>query len=229
MHTITLRNKDITPCEVEKAVKVLNDNGLVIFPTDTVYGLAGSAYSSLAIEKIYQLKQRPKDKPFIIFVPDIDFIKKINIKITPKIKNLLQVFWPGAVTFVFKKNLDDILPQLGGKIAVRIPEHPVVLAILKGFNDPLVVTSANISGEGSPFDFDQIGSGILEKTDLAIDAGRCKLSVISTIVDVSESKLKILREGAIPAEEILKVWNNKASIGEINGKKVNKSEKDRKY
>ncbi|MFH1287747.1 MAG: L-threonylcarbamoyladenylate synthase [bacterium] len=208
--------------EIRKAVDVLRKDGLVIFPTDTVYGLAASANSKLAVEKIYKLKQRPKDKPFIIFVPDVDFLKKLKIKITPKIEKLLDAFWPGAVTFIFKKiplnppfskgeMKNNTLFSKGErrglkKIAVRIPEHPVVLAVLKEFNGSLAVTSANVSGKESPFDFNQIEAGILENVELAISAGRCPFSRVSTIVNVSEKELKILREGAIPAEEILKVW-----------------------
>jgi L-threonylcarbamoyladenylate synthase len=215
---ISIRSKTISAAEIIKIVSVLKKDGLVIFPTDTVYGLAGSAYSDSAIEKIYQLKQRPKDKPFIIFILDVSYLKKLKVKITPKIRKLLNNFWPGPVTFIFKKiplNPPFSKVEKGGfkrseTIAVRVPDHPAVLAILKGFNDPLVVTSANISGEGSPFDFEQINAGLLDKIDLAIDAGRCKHSIISTIVDVSESKIKILREGAVPSEKILKVWNNKA-------------------
>lgn len=225
MRTINLKNRDITRYEIKKVVNVLSEDGLVVFPTDTVYGLAGSAYSNSAIEKIYQLKQRPKDKPFIIFVPNIEFIKKLKIKVTPGIKRLINSFWPGAVTFIFKKSGTGFLYQLGDKIAVRIPGHPVVQEILKGFNGPLAVTSANISGKGSPFDFDQINAAILRNADLSIDAGRCKFGVISTIVDISGGKIKILREGAVPAGEIMKVWNSKTCIGEINEKKGDKNSK----
>ena len=206
MDIICLRSKNISGSEIKKITNVLKNNGLAIFPTDTVYGLAGSAGSGSAIEKIYQLKQRPKDKPFIIFITDIDFIDRIKVEITPRVRKLLNAFWPGAVTFVFKNNGNGFSRYLGDKIAVRIPDHTVILDILKGFNDPLVVTSANISGEGSPAEFDEIDAGILDNIDIAIDAGRCKFSLASTIVDISGNEPEILREGAVSAEKIMKEW-----------------------
>ncbi|MEW6089012.1 MAG: L-threonylcarbamoyladenylate synthase [bacterium] len=221
MEIIRLKSGNISAAGIKRIRDVLKNDGLVIFPTDTVYGLAGNAGSSFALEKIYKLKKRPKDKPFIIFVPDIDSLNKLKIKFVPKIKKLLNVFWPGAVTFIFRKiplNPPFSKGERGGfkrseTIAVRIPGHPVVLAILKEFNGPLVVTSANISGKEAPIYFKQIDAEILKNTDIAVDEGICRFGVVSTIVDVSEKELKILREGAVPKEKIIEIW------GELNGEK----------
>lgn len=183
--------------KIRKAVEVLKKDGLVIIPTDTVYGLACSANSSLAIEKLYELKQRSGNKPFIIFVPHVSFLQRLGVKVTSSVQKLLDTFWPGAVTFVFEK------------AAVRIPDHPIALAVLKEFNGPLAVTSANVSGGESPVDFSRIEPGILKGVGLAIDGGRCLCSEVSTMVDVSGKEPKILRDGAIPAEKILRVWKEK--------------------
>lgn len=183
--------------KIRKAVEVLRSDGLIIIPTDTVYGLACNADSSLAIEMMYRLKQRARNKPFVIFVHDIDFLGKLGIKVAPEMKELLCAFWPGAITFVF------------GKVAARIPDHPVALAVLREFGGPLAVTSANISGGESPVDFSQIEPCILEGVGLAIDGGGCLCGKVSTMVDVSGDEPKVLRDGAIPAEKILGIWKEK--------------------
>lgn len=183
--------------KIKKAVEVLRNDGLVIIPTDTVYGLACNADSSLAVEKMYRLKQRARNKPFVIFVHDVGFLGKLGIKVAPEIKELLCAFWPGAITFVF------------GNVAVRIPDHPIALAIIMEFGGPLAVTSANISGGESPVDFSQIEPGILKGVGLAVDGGRCLCGKVSTVVDVSGDEPKVLRDGAIPAKKILGVWKEK--------------------
>lgn len=183
--------------KIRKAVEVLKKDGLVIIPTDTVYGLACNADSSLAVERMYRLKQRARNKPFVIFVHDVDFLGELGIKVTPEIEELLCAFWPGAITFVF------------GKVAARIPDHPIALAVLREFNGPLAVTSANVSGRESPIDFSQIEPCILNGVGLAVDGGRCLCGGVSTIVDVSGVEPRILRDGAIPAKKILGVWKEK--------------------
>jgi L-threonylcarbamoyladenylate synthase len=191
--------------KIEQGIHILKEGGLVAFPTDTVYGLGASANLTDAVKRIYQVKQRPLNMPLPLLTGDIFQIEEYTESIPPAARILINHFLPGALTLVLpvSDNVPDIIT--GGKtsVAVRVPAHPVPVALVKGLGFPIVGTSANISGLPSPLTADDV---LGEKVDLVIDGGRCPGGKESTIVDVTGKEVIIIREGAISRQELEQVY-----------------------
>ena len=193
--------------QIKSAVAVLIDGGLVAFPTDTVYGL-GACYDNIdAVERIYQVKQRPHSMGLPLLVADEFQISEVVENIPHFAKLLIQKFMPGGLTLVMSraKSVPDIVTGGGETVAVRIPAHPVPIALIKGTGKPIIGTSANISGKPSALTADEVRLQFGDEIDSIIDGGRCKEGRESTIVDVTMDVPKILREGAISREELEKL------------------------
>jgi tRNA threonylcarbamoyl adenosine modification protein (Sua5/YciO/YrdC/YwlC family) len=193
--TISFRARDV----VEKTIKFLERGQIIVSPTDTVYGLLADAENDKAVEKIYEMKQRDKRKAMPVFVKDIEMAKKIA-KIDKKTERLLGEIWPGKITIVLnRKEKSGLSKLLFGKkktIALRIPNHKLVLEIIKKIDKPLIGTSANISGKGSSTKIKEILEQFEKqdiKPDLVLDAGDLSENLPSTIIDFSNHKPKILR------------------------------------
>ena len=189
---------------LDKAKQIILNDGVVAFPTDTVYGLACSAFSPKGIEEIYNLKGRDSKKALIVMIPmGYDITKLVN-NITNSAKNLMKDFWPGALTIIFKSN--NIIPAnaTGGldTIGIRIPDNQIAIDMLNYINIPLCTTSANISGEKSPVTAEEVSYYFDGKLELIIDGGLCDKQLPSTICDLSGSELKILRQGTITEKQI---------------------------
>jgi tRNA threonylcarbamoyl adenosine modification protein (Sua5/YciO/YrdC/YwlC family) len=194
--TISFRARD----SVERAAKFLERGQVVVSPTDTVYGLLADAGNDKAVEKIYEIKQRDKRKAMPVFVKDIEMAKRIA-KIDKKIEKLLREIWPGKITLVLnKKEKSGLSKLLFGKkktVALRIPNHKLILQIIEKINKPLIGTSANVSGKNSSTKIEDILKQFEEqeiKPDLVLDAGNLPENLPSTIIDFSEKKPKILRK-----------------------------------
>lgn len=196
--------------QVERGISILKQGGLVAFPTDTVYGLGACVNIEQAVERLYQVKKRPRNMALPLLLAHTSQISEVAEPV-PEIAWLLaRHFLPGALTLVLPKSnsVPDIITAGGMTVAVRIPAHPVPVALAEGLGEPVVGTSANLSGRPSPLTADEVYSQFDDKVDLVIDGGRCPGGRESTIVDVTREIPVILREGAISREEIEQVCGN---------------------
>lgn len=192
---------------ISQIVSHLRKGHIVIFPTDTVYGIGCSIDSNQALEKLYRIRKTPKTKPSLILVSNINQAEKYGYFSKRDLK-LLQKFWPGPLTAVVRaKNLVPDFLQKKGKVAIRLPDQPFLLEIIKEIGFPLAAPSANFPGMKAPFRFKQIDNKLLSLVDYAIDlndiaSARKMSSNPSTLVDLSGKSFKILREGTVSAEKI---------------------------
>ena len=193
--------------QIDKGVSILKQGGIVAYPTDTVYGLGASAGLPQAVEKVYAVKERPRNMPLPLLLADVSQIAEVAESVPPVAWSLIHSFLPGALTLVLAKSgsVPDIISGGGTTIAVRIPAHPVPVALVEGLGTPIVGTSANLSGKPSPLTADEVYSQLGSKVDLIIAGGQCPGGKESTVVDVTGEKPVILREGAIPGEEVEQV------------------------
>lgn len=187
---------------IQTAAKILQEGGLVAFPTETVYGLGGNGLDGAACEKIYLAKGRPSDNPLILHISEFEELNAIVREISPAAKKLMDAFWPGPLTMVFPKA--DIVPAkaTGGldTVAVRFPNHPVARAIIKATGLPIAAPSANSSGKPSPTRASHVEYDLNGKIDMIVDGGAAEWGLESTIVDVSGDVPMILRPGAVTKE-----------------------------
>ena len=190
--------------QIDDAITILKKGGIVAYPTDTVYGLGANMTSITAVERIFDAKGRPQGMALPLLVSDRDQIKKIARSIPPAAWLLIYNFFPGALTIVLNKS--DIVPDVitgGGKtVAVRIPDHPIPIALIQGLGQPIVGTSANLSGQPNPLTAEEVRMQIGDKVDMIIDGGRCPGGIESTVVDLSNRKPVIRRFGAITLEQL---------------------------
>ena len=190
---------------IQKAAQIINKGGIVIFPTDTVYGIGCDPYNQKAVLSLYKIKKREKTKP----LPVIGYSKKELEKIAEfndKAEKIAEMFWPGAITLILKVKDENIKKSLGlgKKIAVRVPNNQCVLSLLKKCKF-LVATSANISGTTSLTDPNDCKRD-LNGYDLLIDGGILSDNGESTIVEIDENKLRVLRSGSVSEEELKKLF-----------------------
>ena len=182
--------------KISEAASVIRGGGLVIFPTDTVYGLGADARNKEAVGKVYQVKKRPQNKPLIIQVGDVGQIHSFVAAVPRQASVLIEKFWPGALTLVFKRK------DSSQTVALRMPDNRIALSLMKRAEAPLTSPSANLSGKPSPSRIEEIDEELVRKVDLVIDGGKTKIGVASTILDLTTFPPKVLREGAIPFWEI---------------------------
>ena len=191
---------------LNKTIKLLTKRRLVALPTETVYGLAGNAYSREAIKKIYRLKGRPKSNPLIIHYFNIKQALD-DVVINRNFKKLYEKLCPGPITFILKKKKNSkVCPLATAKlmtVAVRFPEHKIVRRILKKVNFPLAMPSANISSSISPVCAEDVFDEFKKKISLIVDGGQSKIGIESTVIDLT-NKPKILRPGTIISSKIEK-------------------------
>ena len=190
--------------QVDKGVSVLSRGGVIAFPTDTVYGLGASGRDFMAVERVYEVKERPRDMPLPLLLGAISQIGEVAGTVSPLAWRLAEKLLPGALTLVLPKSASvlDVITAGGHTVAVRVSAHPVPLALIDGLGAPLLGTSANLSGRPSALEaaevYAQFGDGI----DLVIDGGRCPGGLESTIVDLTGELPVVLREGAIALSEL---------------------------
>jgi L-threonylcarbamoyladenylate synthase len=186
--------------ELQEVEETLKNGGIVIFPTDTVYGIGCNCFSTKAIKKIFDVKSRSEKKPINVLTDKIEKIENVTKNIKNEEKEIINKYMPGAVTVVLDKNenVPDILTSGLNTIGVRIPDNKIALEILKKFENPLATTSVNISGDLPGVEISDFVKEFENKVDIIIDGGKTKIGVASTIVKVDESsKINILREGSI--------------------------------
>lgn len=186
--------------ELQEVEETLKNGGIVIFPTDTVYGIGCNCFSKKAIKRIFEVKARPERKPINVLTDKIEKIENVTKNIKKEEKEIINKYMPGAVTVVLdkKEEVPDILTSGLDTIGVRIPNNKIALEILKKFENPLATTSVNISGDLPGLEINDFIKEFEDKVDIIVDGGKAKIGVASTIVKVDEnSKINILREGSI--------------------------------
>ena len=193
--------------DIKKAAELLKKDKLVAIPTETVYGLAANALESSAVAEIFRAKKRPTFDPLIVHSDSIEKLKKYVANFPPKAEKLAKHFWEGALTLVLEKN--DMIPDLVtsglSSVAVRIPNHPLTLALLKSLDFPLAAPSANPFGYISPTSAQHVETMLGDEISYILDGGNCDLGIESTIVSFEKDEVIILRKGAISIEKIEEV------------------------
>lgn len=188
--------------EVDIAVAILKQGGVVCYPTDTVYGLGGAAFLPSVAKRIYTIKGRPQHKALPLLIACVPHLSKIVEDIPPVAKRLIDSFWPGALTIIFTKSPlvpDEVCPQ--PTLAIRMPNHEVPLSLIHELGMPIIGTSANLSGRPACTTPDEVRAQLGGKVDWIVK-GHCPAGRQSTVIDVSGAEPHILREGAIRREEI---------------------------
>jgi len=189
--------------QVEQAVSILKEGGIVAFPTDTVYGLGASITLPQAVARVYEVKERPKNRPLPLLLADKSQLGEVAEAVPPIAWFLAEKFLGGLTMVLFKSGVVPDIVSGGGKtVAVRVPAHPIPIALLKGVGMPIIGTSANISGKPSALTAKEVYNQLNNKVDLVIDGGKCPGGKESTIVDLTGETPRILREGAISREEL---------------------------
>jgi L-threonylcarbamoyladenylate synthase len=197
--------------DIAVAKKHLEAGELVAIPTETVYGLAANGLDEAAVLKIFKAKNRPSFNPLILHVPYINEAKKLAAYFPQKAIALAEAFWPGPLTLVLpKKNtVPDIVTAGQNTVAIRIPNHPLTLQLLRQLNFPLAAPSANPSGYISPTSAQHVQHQLKQQVSYILDGGQCNIGIESTIIKVDNEKLTVLRLGGLSIEDIEEV------VGEV--------------
>ncbi len=197
--------------QIEEAIGILKEGGIVALPTDTVYGLAAAMSIPGAVERVYAVKRRPADMALPLLVADAGGIAGLATTVPPAARRLIDVFMPGPLTIVLAAS--DAVPEAitagSGTVAVRIPAHPVPIALIHGIGGPITGTSANVSGLPSPLTAAEVRSQLGDGVDLIIDSREPCPGAASTIVDFTGATPVVLREGAISLARL------REALGEI--------------
>ena len=205
---------------LDKTIVILKNENIVGLPTETVYGLAGSAYSKISIKKIYTLKKRPKINPLIVHFFNYKNAEK-DVILNDDFFRLYKKFCPGPITFILKKRkkskIEPIVSANLNTIAIRFPSHRILRSILKKIDFPLAMPSANVSAGVSPVRAEDVADEFKKKLKFIINGGNSKIGIESTVVDLT-GKPTILRPGIIGPELINKVLNKKVNFIKYNSK-----------
>lgn len=192
---------------ISEAAQILNDGGLVAFPTETVYGLGGNALDKEASMKIYAAKGRPSDNPLIVHIADISALDAITQDVSDKACALAEAYWPGPLTMIMRKS--DLVPYetTGGldTVAIRMPDNEIALRLIKESSGYIAAPSANTSGRPSPTKAEHVMEDLDGRIQMILDGGAVGIGIESTIVDMSEDIPTILRPGYITPEMIEQV------------------------
>ena len=199
---------------MEQAGKLIAEGELVAFPTETVYGLGGDALDPDASRKIYAAKGRPSDNPLIVHIADFDDMKRVAREVPEQAKKLADAFWPGPLTMIVWKS--DAVPEAttGGMqtVAVRMPNHPVALELIRRSGCLIAAPSANTSGRPSPTEAQHVAEDLSGKIAMILDGGPVGIGIESTIIDLTEEQPMILRPGYITPEMLLEVLQEEVVI-----------------
>ena len=213
----------IESCGFEEACRrggmVIRRGGLVAFPTETVYGLGADALNPVAVNRIFTVKSRPPDNPLIVHVHESREVEYITAEVPMIAHELMDAFWPGPLTLVLKRS--GVVPDLttGGleTVAVRMPKHPIALALIEAAGVPVAAPSANTSGRPSPTLAEHVLDDLAGSVEMIIDGGRSEIGVESTVLDVTCDPPRLLRPGGIGIEELRRIIGDVITEGEPTG------------
>jgi L-threonylcarbamoyladenylate synthase len=187
----------------KEAAEIIRVGGIIIFPTRCLYGLAADAFNPEAVSRIFKIKSRSLSQPILILIKNEGVLESLVQDIPLQAKKLIKKFWPGQLTMIFSAHpsISKILTGNTSKIGIRLPGHPSALDLVSLLDNPITGTSANFSGQAGIADIRNLDSAILDKVDLVLDAGPLLGGKGSTIVDVTSTPCRIIREGVISAEQ----------------------------
>lgn len=194
--------------QIQQAAELLGKNEVVAFPTETVYGLGGNALSDGAISKIFEAKGRPSDNPLIIHIAEISQLHDFVQKVPAKAELLMETFWPGPLTIIFEKKqgmLSELATAGLSTVGVRMPDHPVALALIETAGLPIAAPSANLSGRPSPTTAQHVVDDLDGRVAGVVDGGATGVGLESTVIDCTEQIPVILRPGGITEEQLKRV------------------------
>ena len=202
---------NVTDSDIQRAATLLQEGRLVAFPTETVYGLGADARSDAAVKRIYEAKGRPSNNPLIVHVHSLeqvleycDLSRSWNPSVVKERITKLASLWPGALSIIVPR-ADTICSTVsagGDSVALRIPNHPVALQLLKAFNGPVAAPSANVSMYVSPTTAQHVRDGLGDRVDCVLDGGPCAIGLESTVLSLLDKTPKVLRPGAITTETL---------------------------
>lgn len=185
---------------LDTAIKILQEGGIVIYPTDTAFGIGCRVDKEKSIERLFQLRKRPVSQATPVLVNSIAMAAKYFLSPLPNnVRQLMKEYWPGALTIVYscKKDMVPLLVRGGGEtIGLRLPNNEVALALINAVGIPILGPSANFHGQETPFEYSQLDSNLIKLVDYVLD-GSCSLSNVSTVVDCASFPWKIIRQGAV--------------------------------
>ena len=192
---------------IVEAARVLKRGGIVVFPTSFIYGLGADAFNEDAIDRVFRIKKRPHNKPLSVLVKNREVLYRLAQHIPPYASIIMDRFWPGKITIVFKakEGLPENLTAGTGTIGVRIPEHAAACALVNALDSPITGTSANFSGHAGCSQISDLDPLIADELDLILDAGPLEGGIGSTVIDVTGDAPKILRQGAVSEKDIFAV------------------------
>lgn len=193
---------ELTENNLEEINKVLDEDGVIIFPTDTVYGIACNCYSIEGLKKIFSFKNRPLSKPINVLTNSIEKIEMVSNGLKEKERELIEKYLPGDLTIIVDKNenVPALLTANLKTIGVRIPNHEIALRILEKYPYPLATTSVNLAGSSPGIEVSDFLEEFKNKVDIIVDGGKAPIGLPSTIVKIENDSLKILREGNLKVE-----------------------------
>lgn len=191
--------------QIKEASDLLKQNKVVAFPTETVYGLGANAWSDEAVQKVFQAKGRPSDNPLIVHIASRNQVESLAVDISEVAKKCMDAFWPGPLTIVMKRKegLSNAVTAGLSTVGIRMPDHPIALALIKEANLPIAAPSANISGKPSPTSAAHVKEDLDGKIAGIVDGGATGVGVESTVIDcTTEGQIVILRPGGITKEQL---------------------------
>lgn len=200
---LNLRNcKDFQ--KLRYPAEIIKNGGIVVFPTETVYGIGTNGLDKEAVERLYLIKERPLSKPISLLVSDFEMIERVAKNISEIEYKIMKKFFPGPLTIVLNKKdiVPDIVTSGGNTVGIRMPDEEITRKLIEYAGVPIAAPSANISGEPSGIDIKDIIKEFGDKVNYYIDGGKSKIGIGSTIVKVENNSIKILREGSISKKEI---------------------------
>lgn len=230
-HTLLIRDILHDTQALDDVCEMLRAGELVVFPTETVYGLGADARNPGAVRSVFAAKGRPADNPLIVHVPSIEAAGSLVRSLPPVAKRLFERFSPGPLTLVLERG-DAVPPEVSAgldTVAVRIPRHPAALAILRRCGLPVAAPSANLSGKPSPTNFDMAVSAMNGRVSAVVDGGPCELGLESTVARVTEEEVIVLRPGFVTAEMIAAATGAKVRMAQSAPKDAKVSSPGMKY
>ncbi len=204
-------NPNTDPTAIPLAAQILRDGGLVVIPTETVYGLAANALDADAVRKIYEAKGRPSDNPLIVHISSFEEIRPLVRDVPESARRLAEKFWPGPLTIILPKSgaIPDVTSGGLDTVAIRMPSHPVARAVIEAAGVPLAAPSANISGFPSPSKVESAADDMTGRVPLILDGGDCAVGVESTVITLATKTPRVLRPGGITPEML------RETLGEV--------------
>lgn len=192
---------------IERAARVILSGGLVAFPTESFYGLGVNAEDDEAVRRLFKTKKRPGDYPVLVLIPSLTQLREYAIYISHTALKIIEKFWPGGLTLVFdaSPNISPLLTANTGKIGIRLSNHPIAGALAQRVGLPITGTSANISGQPPCNTPDEVYHSLGNAVDMILNGGRTAGGKGSTILDVTVTPPRILREGMVGREQLMEV------------------------